>query len=197
MEGFQHLYTVETETWKQYAGCVCGLHICVLCMGLFPPASTHSQLADWLKTDLHLIIHWVSVGSCFCLLILSFTYNRHVLFTNRIQNSRRFIMLLRCVLTNAGSRLHWLTQCRLLPRLEHTACPATRGTHTHTFNETKVTFSFVIRMQFGQIIQASVLFEVEIVILPIGINWWNKDILCLTSANKCPKQAYKLAPLLS
>lgn len=95
---------------------------------------TFSQLADWLKTDLHLIIRWVSVGSCFCLLILSFTYNRHVLFTNRIQNSRRFIMLLRCVLTNAGCRLRWLPQCRLLPGLEHAACPAAGGTHTHTLS---------------------------------------------------------------
>lgn len=112
--------------------CVQAAYMCVVHGTVSSCLHTFSQLADWLKTDLHLIIRWVSVGSCFCLLILSFTYNRHVLFTNRIQNSRRFIMLLRCVLTNAGCRLRWLPQCRLLPGLEHAACPAAGGTHTHT-----------------------------------------------------------------
>lgn len=99
-------------------------------LSLFSPP-TLAQLADWLRADLHLIMRWLSVGSCCCLLILSFTYNRHVLFTNRIQNSRCFIMSLLCVLTNAAGRLPWLPQCRLLPRLERTACPATWGTHMH------------------------------------------------------------------
>lgn len=113
------------------------LCVCVLCMGLekeivhfyFFLALLH--IAS-LLTDSGLIytsLCAISVGSCCCLLILSFTYNRHVLFTNRIQNSRRFIMLLLCVLTNAAGCKLWLPQCRLLPVLEHTACPPTGGTH--------------------------------------------------------------------
>lgn len=86
-------------------------------------------LVDWLKTDLHLIMHHASVGSCLCLLILSPTYNSHVLFTNRIQNSRRIIMLLLRVLTNAEGCLPWLQQCRLLPVLERAACPTIWDKH--------------------------------------------------------------------
>lgn len=95
------------------------LHILVL------PLLAPSAGCPW--NDLHLITCGASVGSCCCLLILSFTYNRRVLFTNRIQNSRCFIMSLLCVITNAAGRLLWLPLCRLLPGLRRAALPCHRG----------------------------------------------------------------------
>lgn len=99
-----------------------------ICTAMSFPSSLPPLGSPW--NDLHLITCGASVGSCCCLLILSFTYNRHVLFTNRIQNSRCFIMSLLCVITNAAGRLPWLPLCRLLPGLRRAALPCRRR-HPH------------------------------------------------------------------
>lgn len=109
---------------------------CILCVDFFCMSLRRDAVhflppfpAKWPRCDLQLIMRPFSVGRCCCLLILSFTYNRQVLFTNRKQSSRCFIMSLLCVLTNAAGRLPWLAPlCRLLPGLERAARPATGGT---------------------------------------------------------------------
>lgn len=70
--------------------------------GPFPPSLFPAKRS---RCDLQLVMRPFSVGRCCRLLILSFTYNRQVLFTNRKQSSRRFIMSLLCVFTNAAGRL--------------------------------------------------------------------------------------------
>lgn len=115
--------------------CVC-LWACILCIDFFCMGlrrdTVHLLLsvpAKWPRCDLQFIMRLFSVGRCCCLLILSFTYNRQVLFTNRKQSSRCFIMSLLCVLTNVAGRLPWLTPLyRLFPGLERAARPATGGT---------------------------------------------------------------------
>lgn len=115
--------------------CVC-VWACTLCVDFFCMSLKRDTVhflppfpAKWPRCDLQLIMRPFSVGRCCCLLILSFTYNRQVLFTNRKQSSRCFIMSLLCVLTNAAGCLPRLAPlCRLLPGLERTARPATGGT---------------------------------------------------------------------
>ena len=139
--------------------------ICFLLPPSLPPSS---EPADWPRTDLHLIMHWVSVGSCCCLLILSFTYYRNVLFTNRKRSSRRFIMSLLCVLTNAAGCLPWLPPCRLLPGLEAHSSPG-RWEH-RLVKKTKVTFRLFCGFNLAWITQKTVHSMLRIGIE--GINWW-------------------------
>lgn len=125
--GAQHLR--QKSSREHTAEAICACYLLLRKTGSTPPCpSSPRSLAGCPWNDLHLVTHFASVGSCHCLLILSFTYNRRVLFTNRIQNSRCFIMSLRCVLTNAAGRLPWLPLCRLLPGLWRTALPCHWGT---------------------------------------------------------------------
>lgn len=68
----------------------------------FPSSLPPLAARGMIYTSLRAAPQW---GRSCCLLILSFTYNRRVQFTNRIQNSRRFIMSLLRAITNAAGRL--------------------------------------------------------------------------------------------
>lgn len=95
----------------------------------FPSSLPPLAARGMIYTSLRAAPQW---GRSCCLLILSFTYNRRVQFTNRIQNSRRFIMSLLRAITNAAGRLPWLPLCRLLPGLRRSSGlpPETRACRT-------------------------------------------------------------------
>lgn len=99
-------------------------------LSLFPRPALPPSIARWLTEEWFTAHYAPSLGGE---LLLPINFVIHLqwacsVHTNRIQNSRCFIMLLQCVLTNAAGCLPWLPQCRLLPGLESTACPATGGT---------------------------------------------------------------------
>lgn len=137
-QGGQERYTrctssKENMLWRPYVPA--NFHCTGMCRstGSAHPCPSSPHSLRWLPVE-WFTPHYVRrlSGSCCCLLILSFTYNRRVLFTNRIQNIRYFIMSLLCVITNAAGRLPWLPLCRLLPGLRHTALPCHQG---HTLAE--------------------------------------------------------------
>lgn len=134
------------------------LCVCALCMGweketvclyfLVLP-SLPPLLADWLRNDLQLIMRRVSVGSCCCLLILSFTYNGHVLFTQieyRTPDASlccsSVCLLMQLVASpdflNVGYYLGWRAQLALPQGAHH-------------LQRNKSVFSSVLWISFGQL----------------------------------------------
>lgn len=151
--------------WNSNRNTICRPYVCVnfyfvcLCvvhgmrkrnsLSLFPRPALPPSLGDWLRNDLQLIMHRVSVGSCCCLLILSFTYNRHVLFTQIEYRTPDASLCCSCVcllmqlvaspdFLNVGYYLGWSAQLALPQGAHH-------------LQRNKSVFSSVLWISFGQL----------------------------------------------